>query len=795
MADKPSTIALVATSAAVGIASTVMPISPAHAAARPACQSVAAGNQTLPNITKPLGFVPLTPSRIMDSRSGHGLPAACRVQAKSPIRVQVAGRAGVPSTNVAAVVLNLTVTGTNHSRWAAAYPAGTKFSWTSSVNVKGGQSASALVTVPLGTNGQIELITGGHGDTDMVVDVAGYFPADGSGSKYQPVTPRRSFDKTLKGGTWNATDAARGDYAAVVTNLTMDRPVGDAFLAFGPKHLTNRWPSSSALNTSAGLTRSNRMVSPAFSDLAIFANRSTRAIADVTGVYTTSGAGYVPLTPRRVADSRKELGFTSKLPAGTTRLNLRQAAGLPADATSIAVTMTAVNSTKPAYITAYKAGTKRPFTSDLNMNGWDARANMAILPVSADGNVDFYLNTGSSDLVLDVLGYYTNKTSISTPKPTPAPTPTPTPTATPKPTPAPQPGTDPAQLQTAMIKGPGQSQLTGERTMSFQFAATGSTTFECSLDNAAWKPCPANHTVMGLTPGDHTMKVRALNSAGQPDPRPATRDWRVASFKPGEVKPGPNTTGVPRGLKLRRHDGNMTITKDGTVIDGMDIHGYIRIKAKNVTIRRSIIRGAKGVKYNHGLIMNYEPWAVNTKVHDVTISPTEPTPYQDGLKGMNIHANRVEIKNTNDGAGFHGNNNSIKMSWIHSLKHYASGYYPGAKIPSHNDGIQIHGGNGNVFLGNSISDADNAAMQVGQDYSKISNITLGNNWLNDGGCTVNIHHKYKGPMSGIVVRNNLFGPNRRNKNCGIIATADSRVSAQNNRWWYTTGTVRVFSGG
>src|SRR4051812_35669912 len=49
-------------------------------------------------------FGPLTPRRLLDTRSGVGAPVG-RVAAGSTLALQVAGRGGVPSTGVAAVVL------------------------------------------------------------------------------------------------------------------------------------------------------------------------------------------------------------------------------------------------------------------------------------------------------------------------------------------------------------------------------------------------------------------------------------------------------------------------------------------------------------------------------------------------------------------------------------------------------------------------------------------------------------------------------------------------------------------
>ena len=55
-----------------------------------------------------IGSTPMSPVRIMDSRSGLGAPA---VGANETVQLQVAGRGGVPPSGVEAVTMNVTVTG------------------------------------------------------------------------------------------------------------------------------------------------------------------------------------------------------------------------------------------------------------------------------------------------------------------------------------------------------------------------------------------------------------------------------------------------------------------------------------------------------------------------------------------------------------------------------------------------------------------------------------------------------------------------------------------------------------
>jgi hypothetical protein len=61
----------------------------------------------------------------------------------------------------------------------------------------------------------------------------------------------------------------------------------------------------------------------------------------------------------------------------------------------------------------------------------------------------------------------------------------------------------------------------------FAFSATGASSFECRLDDAAFRPCVSPQRLRGLSLGRHRFQVRALDDAGFIDPTPAVYRWRV----------------------------------------------------------------------------------------------------------------------------------------------------------------------------------------------------------------------------------------------------------------------------
>nr|MDQ3822747.1 Ig-like domain repeat protein [Actinomycetota bacterium] len=79
----------------------------------------------------------------------------------------------------------------------------------------------------------------------------------------------------------------------------------------------------------------------------------------------------------------------------------------------------------------------------------------------------------------------------------------------------------------------GPTGTTNATSATFAFGASeGGSTFECSLDGAAWASCTAPATYSGLAGGDHTFEVRATDAVGNTDGTPATRSWTVDASAP-----------------------------------------------------------------------------------------------------------------------------------------------------------------------------------------------------------------------------------------------------------------------
>ncbi|ATB48542.1 Ig-like domain-containing protein [Corallococcus macrosporus] len=115
--------------------------------------------------------------------------------------------------------------------------------------------------------------------------------------------------------------------------------------------------------------------------------------------------------------------------------------------------------------------------------------------------------------------------------------------------------------------------ITNATSATFGFASDSApVTYECALDGAAFSDCSNPRTFSGLSEGDHTLAVRAVDAAGNADPTPATHAWTVdttAPDAPGIDAPA-NGVSVPTqqpAISGTAQPGSLvTVTVDGDVL-------------------------------------------------------------------------------------------------------------------------------------------------------------------------------------------------------------------------------------
>lgn len=234
----------------------------------------------------------------------------------------------------------------------------------------------------------------------------------------------------------------------------------------------------------------------------------------------------------------------------------------------------------------------------------------------------------------------------------------------------------------------------------------------------------------------------------------------------GTGKPSASTTGVPAGTALTQHYGDITVTKDGTVLDRMDIHGFVVVRAKNVKITNSVVRGGRAQGFDTGLITDYG--YDNLLISDVTVEPEYPSVYFDGIKGWDYTARRVHVTGNVDSVKIQGDNVVVQDSLLENTTYFASdpSQHGG---PTHNDNIQILNGRNLRITGNTIRGATNFAILGAANKGDTPNLVVDGNWLDGGHCTVKLQ-ELNGWNENASVTNNKFGPNRLVKSCAFQAT-------------------------
>jgi hypothetical protein len=93
------------------------------------------------------------------------------------------------------------------------------------------------------------------------------------------------------------------------------------------------------------------------------------------------------------------------------------------------------------------------------------------------------------------------------------------------------PPSDTTAPETTIDSGPSGTVSSASASFGFSSSETGST-FQCSLDGAAFASCASPKDYTGLSEGSHTFEVKATDAAGNTDTTPASRSWTVNSTAP-----------------------------------------------------------------------------------------------------------------------------------------------------------------------------------------------------------------------------------------------------------------------
>lgn len=380
-----------------------------------------------------------------------------------------AGTLTVPVT-ATSVVLNVTVTDTTQpGGFLTIYPNGSAQPNSSNLNFNAGSTVANLVQVGVGIDGSVSIYNF-NGTTDVIVDLEGYFiptTSTSSAGQYVPINPIRVCDTRGTNGTstvanqcnngssisnpiqpnsaltlnvagsgsGGSLDGIPAGVSAVVLNVTAtDTTQPGGFFTVYPSNIST--PNASNLNFHQGMSVANRVIVPVDSngDISVYNfSGTTDAIVDVNGYFLGSGtpstgSRFSPIIPTRICDSRQinppnvvqnqcnTPPNTTMIQNSTLTINVAGSGTggaqdfIPSTATAIVLNVTVTDTTSDGgFITVYptpSSGNSVPNVSDLNWSAGQTVANSVVVKIGAGDAINIYNAVGSTDIIVDVMGYY-----------------------------------------------------------------------------------------------------------------------------------------------------------------------------------------------------------------------------------------------------------------------------------------------------------------------------------------------------------------------------------------------------
>lgn len=309
----------------------------------------------------------------------------------------------------------------------------------------------------------------------------------------------------------------------------------------------------------------------------------------------------------------------------------------------------------------------------------------------------------------------------------------------------------------------------------------------CATTSTLRTSAGATAANVALVPlGGEASNQVTLYSSGTATVGATVRGWVV----PDPRRPDATNTGVPAGRALTVHRGDLTIKTPGTVIDSLDVYGVVVVRADNVVIKNTRIRGRSATFYT--ALVNNNQGARNLVIQDSELAADVESPYLYGILGAQFTAERVQIHRVIDAVHVTGPNVTVRASYLHDLSHFDADPNFGG-TPSHDDNVQIQAGSNIRIVGNTVEGSWNAGVQITQDAGVVRDVQITDNWLDGGMCTINVAEKGRGPISGLVVTSNTFGRATRVNDCAVVAPTTT-VLTQADNYFVDGAAIRVRKG-
>ena len=371
-------------------------------------------------------YTPVTPTRLLDTRSAIGVKTTTPVAAGQNLVLPIPSIAGFPDADVNAIVANVTVTDPTATGFLTVSPEGEALPTSSNLNFTKGDTVPNLVTVPMGPGGLV-FHNGSSGTVHIIADLQGFYGSAGYG--YKPLTASPVLDTRSGLGAATAKPvAARGTLGlnlsgqlpqgatAAVLNVTVTQPKATGFLTVYPDGAAT--PTASDLNFTTGQTVANLVVVPVTDgkvDLYNGSGGTVALVADLEGYFGNAASGavdtYVPITPTRIMDTRTSEVYRT-VPAWSYIVVLAAPTptwGKTITPVALVANMTVTQPQASGSLTAFAVDTdlpQSPTTSNLNFSKGETVPNLVSTPVTDNGFEVYNNSAGTSQIIVDEEGYY-----------------------------------------------------------------------------------------------------------------------------------------------------------------------------------------------------------------------------------------------------------------------------------------------------------------------------------------------------------------------------------------------------
>jgi hypothetical protein len=132
-------------------------------------------------------------------------------------------------------------------------------------------------------------------------------------------------------------------------------------------------------------------------------NLDSAVFLESSGVTSTPKTKYSPLAPQRVLDTRPS---GVKIPAGgVINVPIAGKFGVPADAVSVALNVTATQAEDNGFLTVYPNGQPLPVASNVNYTTGADVPNLVVAPLGTDGSINIF-SEDATHVIVDIFGWF-----------------------------------------------------------------------------------------------------------------------------------------------------------------------------------------------------------------------------------------------------------------------------------------------------------------------------------------------------------------------------------------------------